>query len=570
MSWVQVRGGAGSVSARLDDLDAVADLLGDVASELSGLAKRAAWADLNPLEDLSAIASPGTFARVQAAKSTFTAHSAGLAADFVSLAGSLRLTARAYRDAESLVDGLIDRALRGLGNLAGHAARVVLPVVGINLAVPLVVGGIGIGMAAGAVITGLSFVGGTFEPEVAKSLIRVGAKGVGAVAGAAGKGLEPVGGVAGIWLRDTAARHPGATRTLIENLLPGFVNGFVGLPPGVELGPDGGPGGILPHDSRTLTALAVATARRMGLLGDTGVRVDKVYDDSRAGAMVDAVGAGAAAGIAAGAVAGGSGVGRIAGAGPASGAAGPASAGGAGGATGAGGTRAPGNARELFNRSRATNPEGVDNGRVRVEEYRGADGRKRFIVYLPGTTEWSARPARAGSDLKTNAQGVLGRDTAMHKAVRTALRDSGAGRDDQILLTGFSQGGIIAQSLASDPEFAGDYDVRGVLTAGSPTSDFAPADAKVLAVEHSDDIVPNLDGDRNPDAANWTTLTVERDGEAAGDPGSSHSRDEYERSLERLREAGQQDLADWEEDMGGFFTGERVATRDYEAVRTPG
>jgi hypothetical protein len=213
MSWVQVRGGAGSVSARLDDLDAVADLLGDVASELSGLAKRAAWADLNPLEDLSAIASPGTFARVQAAKATFTAHSAGLAADFVSLAGSLRLTARAYRDAESLVDGLIDRALRGLGNLAGHAARVVLPVVGINLAVPLVVGGIGIGMAAGAVITGLAFVGGTFEPEVAKSLIRVGA--------CAQRAWEPWPGPrAGVWNQSEALPGSGCATQRPDILAP--------------------------------------------------------------------------------------------------------------------------------------------------------------------------------------------------------------------------------------------------------------------------------------------------------------------------------------------------------------
>jgi hypothetical protein len=64
-------------------------------------------------------------------------------------------------------------------------------------------------------------------------------------------------------------------------------------------------------------------------------------------------------------------------------------------------------------------------------------------------------------------------------------------------------------NLAADELFLNDYDMKYVLTAGSPVGGIVPAaDVTSLHLEHRQDWVPGTDGTPNPDAKNRVTVTL--------------------------------------------------------------
>jgi dienelactone hydrolase len=93
-------------------------------------------------------------------------------------------------------------------------------------------------------------------------------------------------------------------------------------------------------------------------------------------------------------------------------------------------------------------------------------------------------------------------------AVREALLASGAEKSDAVVFTGYSQGGIHAARMAADPRIAADFDVQGVYTVASPTGEIALGQGiEALHLEHTDDVVPAVDGRANPQGVNRTTVT---------------------------------------------------------------
>ncbi len=97
-----------------------------------------------------------------------------------------------------------------------------------------------------------------------------------------------------------------------------------------------------------------------------------------------------------------------------------------------------------------------------------------------------------------------------------------------VLLTGHSQGGITAASLASDPAFMSRYNVTDIVTGGSPIGRFdIPESVNVLSIEHTQDPVPRLDGVPNPERHNWTTvhrnLATAPNGAPLTDVGQAHN-----------------------------------------------
>jgi pimeloyl-ACP methyl ester carboxylesterase len=98
-----------------------------------------------------------------------------------------------------------------------------------------------------------------------------------------------------------------------------------------------------------------------------------------------------------------------------------------------------------------------------------------------------------------------------------AMEQAGIPAGDPVMLVGHSLGGIAAMALASNSSFESRYNVRSVVTAGSPVARFEPAGiASVLSLENSTDIVWAADGAPNPDRANWITVT--HDLRASEDP----------------------------------------------------
>lgn len=130
---------------------------------------------------------------------------------------------------------------------------------------------------------------------------------------------------------------------------------------------------------------------------------------------------------------------------------------------------------------------------ARVDTIVGADGVTRYLVSVPGTQAeigslqgWSdnSNARNWAANLWAMAQGSQATDA---QAVALAIQNAGVPDGANILLTGHSQGGLIAANLAADHDFAQRYAVDGVITYGSPVenADLHPGSAPVLSFGHA-------------------------------------------------------------------------------------
>lgn len=145
-----------------------------------------------------------------------------------------------------------------------------------------------------------------------------------------------------------------------------------------------------------------------------------------------------------------------------------------------------------------------DDG-VRVQKIRGADGVERFIVYISGSG--STRDGRLfdGNSVDgmlngrlawgNNGSAAFGLDSETLRGIRESIdrqmKMLGGDRESEVMIVGFSQGGMIAQSLADDSSF----NTKEVLTYGSPDVLAFRNDggANVMHLRHNSDLVPGFD-----------------------------------------------------------------------------
>lgn len=550
MSEPQVRGGAGSVSARLEDMRTSADALGGFAGDLEVLLGDLLRAEAD-LTGVLGLLSPQTALALEAASARFAAAAIGADADLRTLAVGLSAAADGYESADALAAEALAQSARGLAAGAGWALRFAAP--GIVVAGTAVAVG-GAQAAAGFALARETGLLDLLEERTGVDTEALASAGVDAVLSSLG---------------DAVLANPRATEVVIGSVLPGVALGILGVPAAAAAIPV--PGSPIPRDARTLTGLLLTAGRGLGLFG--GRDAAQQTAGQRAG------GGSSGAGPAAGRV-GGSGpspvgtrmatrrpdveVTRTTGRTPHA-------------------SRAPDSLSELYRRELGRH-RGHANGQVRIEGIRGADGRRRWIVYIPATTDWSPHPSGNTTDTTTNLEAASGADSAMHEVVRTAIADAGIPAGEEVMLVGYSQGGIVATSLAADPDPPAD--VAAVVTVGSPVGGIdVPSDVDVLSVEHAEDIVPSLDGEQNPDEAHWTTVRSSiEDGDLASRPSFAgaddaeiaaelsrpayaHSGDHYLDTISALEADGQPDIARYRERTGGFFDGEVEISADYEGTR---
>jgi len=198
---------------------------------------------------------------------------------------------------------------------------------------------------------------------------------------------------------------------------------------------------------------------------------------------------------------------------------------------------------------------GAQPGTIRVEAVRDADGRRAWVVEIPGTQDWSPAPGGNPFDLTADVASMAGRPSAADHAVAAALDLAGARRGEPVLLAGHSLGGMLAAGLAADPAFRARFRVTHVVTAGSPVAGYPiPADVQVLSLEHADDVVPALDGARNPDRAGWVTVRQPVSGSPiAADPLVTHGIEGYRATAALVDASADPSLAAWRAGLVPFL-----------------
>jgi len=210
-------------------------------------------------------------------------------------------------------------------------------------------------------------------------------------------------------------------------------------------------------------------------------------------------------------------------------------------------------------------------GEIDVHFLDGGSARTRKVVVdIPGTKDWSlALQSSDVTSIATNLRALRGAVTTYERGVLEAMRWARVGPDDDVLMVGHSEGGMVAVNAARRAAASGEFRVRHVVTAGAPLGLIAgtvPASVNVLALENDGDVVPHLDGAENPDRLNVTTVTAHR---GHGDVIANHSLDEaYLAAARDLDASGDPSVRDYLRGLAGFLTASTVRTHTYQITRT--
>jgi pimeloyl-ACP methyl ester carboxylesterase len=188
---------------------------------------------------------------------------------------------------------------------------------------------------------------------------------------------------------------------------------------------------------------------------------------------------------------------------------------------------------------------------VRIEQYRFGE-HNRFIVYIPGTQNLSLKSTSNPFDMRSNLLLLAGGRSAASRATELAMRRVGVGAQDEVMLVGHSQGGLIALDLARrSASGLVPYRVEHVVTFGTPAGlNTASTLPNVVSFENRADLVPKLEFRKNQPEKNWLTL----EGNVLDYPIDAHRMESYEQILvEKLASGESKEKL---EELGGFASGE--------------
>lgn len=133
-----------------------------------------------------------------------------------------------------------------------------------------------------------------------------------------------------------------------------------------------------------------------------------------------------------------------------------------------------------------------DNGKFMVVEI----DPDTYAVILPGTQDGKAAPTPFDELGIVDAFALDSRNYA--GPISEALEISGAGDGDEIILSGYSQGGIHAAQLMRSKLLNRKFNMSKLITLGSPIGNIElPERVRSLAVEDEKDMVPGTDGTPN-------------------------------------------------------------------------
>ena len=230
--------------------------------------------------------------------------------------------------------------------------------------------------------------------------------------------------------------------------------------------------------------------------------------------------------------------------------------------------------------------EDVPEGTIRLDRVTGADGQVFWQVYIPGTqTQFEqGSPATLGplgaaianevpQDWATNLQLFTGQDNSVQSGVVEALAAAGVGEDEPVLLSGHSQGAMVAMAVAGSAAVRQQYDIRSVATFGGPVGHMpTPEGTATLNVEHVGDLTSGLENQPNPVEPNRTT--VRRDIAASDDPADAevnsvaqaHDLPAYQRTSEMIDSSSQGPIASWRSQSADVLAREGASVESHYYV----
>ncbi|QDB80529.1 hypothetical protein FE251_14985 [Georgenia wutianyii] len=188
---------------------------------------------------------------------------------------------------------------------------------------------------------------------------------------------------------------------------------------------------------------------------------------------------------------------------------------------------------------------GAEPGTVEVRRTDHPDGRRTWTVLLPSTQAMVPGGSNPVDNL-TNGETYSGLVSDVEIAAARAMTLAGIAPGEAVAVVGFSQGGLVAMRLAADPVVRARFDIRAVVTAGSPVAHLpTPHGTEVLHLEHLEDPFIGLDGTTNPASPERTTVSRSLATGTTGEvrfevpPGESHSVVEYGRTAALALAAGE-------------------------------
>ncbi|MCL2803440.1 MAG: hypothetical protein FWD29_05740 [Micrococcales bacterium] len=213
-----------------------------------------------------------------------------------------------------------------------------------------------------------------------------------------------------------------------------------------------------------------------------------------------------------------------------------------------------GGIEDLMRQIEEVSAPGGQPARVGVSRVTAPDGSISWVVLVPGMRSSAFGTGTDPMDNSSNLRAISGDVSATGLAVVGAMGKAGIGPDQPVLLVGYSQGGLVAASLAANADFTEAFKVSGVVTAGSPVSGIpVKSSVKVLSLEHVQDPIPALDEGPNPDRRNHVTVT--RDLTKASDPElaakakqptTSHGINSYIDTGALIDNSGNVSIRDWQ------------------------
>jgi hypothetical protein len=208
-------------------------------------------------------------------------------------------------------------------------------------------------------------------------------------------------------------------------------------------------------------------------------------------------------------------------------------------------------------------------GEIDIRILSRPNGARAVIVDIPGTKSWDPLPTRDVTSVVTDIRAMSGHETSYERGVLEAMRRAGVRPDDDVMLVGHSEGGMVAIQAAIDASRAGSFRVTHVVTAGSPigrTAGHVPSSISVLALENAHDLVPHLDAAANPASANVTTVTVDHD---RADVLANHDIESAYVPGARDADASRNgSIRDFLRSAGAFFDASHVSTHRFVVSRT--